>query len=148
MLTASQKPGTPKGSTKILRPVIFLIMLRKVISNFALTRIQPTVEEYLSRPQSAHCQGRSTSEIVWCHRFLAARFQEFQEDIMITGIDVTSSFDTIKRTKLTEILELLLREHEIRIIRILLSNTRLDIRSTSKISSPFDTTIGSPQVDV
>ena len=43
---------------------------------------------------------------------------------MITGIDMTSAFDTIKRTKLIEILE-----------------------SSSNISNPFDTNIGSPKGD-
>ena len=90
-------------------------MLRKVSSSIVLTRIQPSVEEYLSLSQSAHCHGRSTSDIIWCHRFLAARVQKFYKGIMITGIDMTSAFDTIKRTKLTEILKLFLREDEIRI---------------------------------
>ena len=147
LLTALEKPGEPKGPTKSLRPVILFIMLRKVISNFALTRIQPTVEEYLSHSQSAYCHGRSTSDIVLCHRFLAARVQKFQEEIVITGIDMTSTFGIIKRTKLIEILESFLREDEIRIIRIHLSNTTLDIKPSSSISNPFDTNVGSPQGD-
>ena len=122
-------------------------MLRKVISNIVLTRIQSTVEKYLSHSQSAYRQGRSTSDIVWCHRFLAARVQKFQEEITITGVDMTSAFDTIKRTKLIEILETFLREDEICIIRILLSNTTLGIKSFSNISNLFDTNIGSLQDD-
>ena len=51
------------------------------------------------------------------------------------------------RTKLTEILESFLREDEIRIIRILLSNTTLDIISSSNIRNPINTNIGSPQGD-
>ena len=51
------------------------------------------------------------------------------------------------RTKLTEILESFLREDEIRIIRILLSNTTLDIISSSYISNPINANIGSPQGD-
>ena len=57
---------------------------------------------------------------------------------------MTLAFDTIKRTKLIEILESFLREDEIRIIRILLSNTTLDIKSSSNISNPFDENVGSP----
>ena len=134
LLTALQKPGKTKGPAKSFCPVILLIMLRKVISNIVLTRIQPTVEEYLSHSESAYRHGRSTSNIVWFNKFLATRVQKFQEEIMITGIYMTSAFDTIKRTKLIEILESLLREDEIRIIRILLINL-------------FDTSIGSPQRD-
>ena len=66
---------------------------------------------------------------------------------MITGIDMTSAYDTIKRTKLIEILESFLREDEIPIIRILLSNTTLDIKSSSSISNPFDANLSSPQGD-
>ena len=122
-------------------------MLRKIISSIVLTIIQPTVEEYLSHSQRSYGHGRIPSDIVWCHRFLAARAEKFQEEVMITGIDMTSASDTIKRTQLTEILEPFLREDEIRIIRILLSNTKLDIKSSSNISNPFDTNIGSAQGD-
>ena len=64
---------------------------------------------------------------------------------MITGIDMTSI--TINRTKSIEILEPFLREDEIRIIRILLNNTTLDIKSSSNIINPFDTNVSSPQSD-
>ena len=60
---------------------------------------------------------------------------------------MTSPFETIKRTKLIEKLESFLREDEIRIIKILLSNITLDIKSSSNISNPFNTNIGSPQGD-
>ena len=56
--------------------MILLTMLQKVISSIVLTRIQSTVKEYLSHSQSTYRQGRSTSDIVWCHRFLATRAQE------------------------------------------------------------------------
>ena len=60
---------------------------------------------------------------------------------------MTSAFDTFKRAKLTEILESFLREDEIHLIRIFLSNTTLDIKSSSIVSNPFETNIGSPQSD-
>ena len=42
---------------------------------------------------------------------------------------------------------IILRENEIRIIRVLFSNTTLDIKSSSNISNSFDTNVGSPQGD-
>ena len=66
---------------------------------------------------------------------------------MIAAIDVTSVCDTIKRTKLIEIPEWFLRADEIYIIRIPLTNTTLDIKSSSNISNPFDKNIVSPQGD-
>ena len=67
--------------------------------------------------------------------------------MMIAGIDMTSVFDAIKRMKLIETLESFLREDELRIIRILLSNTTLHIKSSSKISNSFHTNIGFLQGD-
>ena len=60
ILAALQKPGKPKGPTKNLRPGILLIMLRKVLSNIVLSRIQPKVDEFMS----AYRPGISTSDIV------------------------------------------------------------------------------------
>ena len=54
---------------------------------------------------------------------------------------MTFTFDTIKRTKLIEILESYLQEGEIRIIKILFSNTTLDSKSSSNISNAFDANI-------
>ena len=116
-----------------LCPMVFLIMLWKVISNIVLSTIQPTVEEYPSHSQSAYPQGRSSSEIAWCHRFLALFAQEVQEENMIIGIDMASAFSTIERIKLIETLELFLQIDE---IKILLSNISLDIKTSSNISNP------------
>ena len=66
---------------------------------------------------------------------------------MIIAIDMFSAFETIKRIKLIEILESFLPEDEIRIIRVILSNTTLDIKSSSNISNPFNISISSPQTD-
>ena len=147
ILAALQKPGKPKGPTKNLRPVILLTMLRKILSNIVLKRIQPKVEQYLSHSQSAYRAGHSTSDIVWSHRFLAARIQKYEEELYITGIDMSSAFDTIKRTQMLTILESFLERDEVRMIRVLLSNTVLQIKTSGVTSVPFETNIGSPQGD-
>ena len=59
---------------------------------------------------------------------------------------MSSAFDTIKRDKLMEILETFINEDEIRMIRLLLSNTTLQIKTDVK-SEPFSSNIGSPQGD-
>lgn len=72
----------------------------------------------------------------------SACVQKFQEYIMITGIDMFSAFDTIIKIKLMKILELFLQENEIVIIKILLSNTAIDIKAFRNISNHFDTNMG------
>ena len=147
VLVALQKPGKPKGPVKNLRPVILLPILRKIFSNIVLQRIKPKVDEYLSDSQSAYRQFRSTSDIVWAHRWLTARTQKYNEKIYITGIDMSSAFDTIKREKLIQIYSSFLNADELRMMRLLLANTTLEVRVEDTITEPFESNIGSPQGD-
>ena len=141
------------------------------MSNIILGRIKPKVDAYLSQSQSAYRAGRSTSDIVWAHRFLAARVQKFREEIFIEGINLSSAFDTIKRSDLLNELATFLNDDEIRMIRLMLSKTSLEIkrsdinkqernpsgtginhshagRNHSHINTTkFTTNIGSPQGD-
>ena len=112
-----------------------------------LERIRPKVEDFLSESQSAYRQHRSTSDIIWAYKWLIARTQVYQEQIYITGIDMSSAFDTIKREKLLEILSSFLENDELRIIRSLLSNTTLTIKLNNIQAEPFQSNIGSPQGD-
>ena len=55
---------------------------------------------------------RSTSDIVWTHRWYAAKTALLEIDIHITGIDMSSAFDTIDRKLLLNILKDILDEDE------------------------------------
>ena len=44
-----------------------------------------------------HKKGRSTSDAVWAHRFIAAKAQVYKDlQGNIIGIDMSSAFDTIQ----------------------------------------------------
>ena len=60
---------------------------------------------------------------------------------------MTEAFGTIKRTKLMEILESFLGQDEVHFIRILFSNTILDIKSSSNCNNIFHTNIDCWQGD-
>ena len=64
------KPGKPKPN---LRPIILLNTLRKVLSLITLDRIRPSIKKYLSHSQSGFRPEQSTSDVVWTHRWLAAK---------------------------------------------------------------------------
>ena len=148
ILVALQKPGKPKGPVKNLRPIILLPVLRKILSSIVLQRIKTKVENYLSQSQSAYRPNRSTSDIVWAHRWIVAKTQTTSLTVHIAGIDMSSAFDTIRREQLIEILKIFLDEDEVRIIRLLFkSNTTLDIRMNNVETEPFTSNIGSPQGD-
>ena len=127
--------------TLSFQSIILLPVLRKILSSIVLQRIKTKVENYLSQSQSAYRPNRSTSDIVWAHRWIVAKTQTTSLTVHITGIDMSSAFDTIRREKLIEILKSFLDEDEVRIIRLLLSNTTLDIMNNVE-TEPFTSNIG------
>ncbi|GFR97496.1 RNA-directed DNA polymerase from mobile element jockey-like [Elysia marginata] len=143
-----QKPGKAKGPVTDLRPITLLNTLRKVLSSIVLNRTKHDINEYLSPSQSGFRERRSTSDIVWSHRWPVNKAYADNIDFFITGIDMSSAFDTIDRHLLLNILENVIMEDEQRIIRYLLSNTELSIKlkGSSKTES-FKSNIGTPQGD-
>ncbi|GFR99671.1 very-long-chain enoyl-CoA reductase [Elysia marginata] len=149
ILVAQPKPGKPKGPPQNLRPVTLLNSIRKVLSTIALTRIRHAVENYISCSQSGFRPNRSTSDVVWAHRWISAKVLNYAEiEIDITGIDMSAAFDTIDRKQLLQLLTNLVTEDEKRIIQFLLSNTTLNVKiSGANTEEPFLTNIGTPQGD-
>ena len=149
ILVALPKPGKPKGPPQNLRPVTLLNSIRTVLSTIALTRIKPAVEKYISCSQSGFRPNRSTSDVVWAHRWISAKVLNYADiEIDITGIDMSEAFDTIDRKQLLQLLTNLVTEDEKRIIQFLLSNTTLHVKiSGANTEEPFLTNIGTPQGD-
>ena len=147
ILVALQKPGKIKGPVKNLRPVILLMILRKVMSNITCARIKPQYENYISPAQSAYRSNRSTADTVWALRWIAAKAQIVETKIYITGLDMSAAFDTIKREELLKILSKVVGDDELRMIRLLLSDTTLDIKMNGVTTTKFPSNIGSPQGD-
>ena len=148
ILVAIQKPGKRKGPPSHLRPITLLNALRKALSIIVLNRIKPLVEKYLSLSQSGFRTDRSTSDVVWTHKWLAAKTLREDVTIKISGIDMSAAFDTIDRHKLLDILQTIIQEDEHRIIRFLLSNTKINTRIIGKSkTNTFNSNIGTPQGD-
>ena len=140
------KPNKKKGPLENLRPIVLLSAIRKVLSIITLNRIRPHIEQYLSPSQSGFRRHRSTGDIVWAHRWLKARTQKYKEEFSILGIDMSSAFDTICRTKLITTLNSFLDKDHIRLIRTLLANTTLTFTSGQECAT-IRTTLGTPQGD-
>ena len=147
ILLTIPKPNKPKGPTKNLRPINLLPSIRKILSLITLNRIQPKVDNYVSQSQAAYRQFRSTSDCIWAYRFIIAKVQNVNETIYVTGIDMSSAFDTIRRKKLIEIVKTFLDEDEVRILQYLLSNTTLEIKMNNVETEMFKSNIGAPQGD-
>lgn len=147
-LAALWKPGKTKGPVVHMRPIILLIILRKILSNVTLNRIKPNIESYLSASQSAYRCSRSTTDVVWSYRWMLAKIQRYTDlELYITGIDMSSAFDTINRQELLDVLDTFVDEDEVRMIRLLLSDTTLEIKINGAETEPFESNVGSPQGD-
>ena len=145
------KPGKPKGPTKNLRPLTLLNTIRKALSLITLERIRVKVIQYISSNQSGFQPDRSTSDVVWTHKWLSAKCSITKDlKIYITGIDMSAAFDTINRKELLHILaeEVALEEDELRLIRFLLSKTVIQMKVNAATENfSFTANTGTPQGD-
>ena len=82
ILTPINKPNKTKGPVTNLRAITLLPMIRKVMSIITLERINGRTEQYLSWSQSAYREFRSTSDIIWAHRWLVSRIEIYQENFI------------------------------------------------------------------
>ena len=92
------------------------------------------MEQYLSVSQAAYRPKRSTSDILWVHRFIIAKVQLYQDlKVYITVIDMSSAFDTINRQKIMNEFNTFLDEalrkkcpnEELFLVRIFLYSVRI-----------------------
>ena len=141
-----QKPGKLPGPVAHLRPIVLLPVLRKILSLITLERVREKVDNYLSQSQAGFRPCRSTADIVWTHRWLTGRIDKYKEQYTILGIDMSSAFDTINRSKLLTVITTFLPEDEVKLIRFLLSDTTLTINS-GKHPATIPTIIGTTQGD-
>ena len=147
-LTPLQKPGKPRGPPKSLRPLCLLNGTRKIMSMIVLRRIQSQIAHYTGPWQNAYKPGHSTANIVWTQRMLLSVVKEKHWSVHKMGIDMSSAFDTIKRSVLLDLLrDAGCSEDDIKLVRYLLSNTKLKIKIEKTVSDEFIVSIGAFQGD-
>ena len=113
-----------------------------------LNRIRPFVEDYLSKSQSGFRPERSMADVVWTHKWLAARTLKENVNVKISGIDMTAAFDTIYKNQVLNLIATIENEDELRIIHFLLSNTKINIRIDGATkTNTFISNVTTPQGD-
>lgn len=142
------KPNKPVGEFSSLRPLTLCNLMRKLLSLMTLKRIEEKVDNYTGPWQAAYKKKRSCGDIVWCHRMLISLVKEREWEFHKMGIDMSSAFDTISRQTVLNLLEDAgCSRDEIRLVRFLLSNTKIKVRINGDISLEFTSTTGGPQGD-
>ena len=148
ILTPLPKPGKPAGPPKSLRPLNLLNGVRKVMSIVCANRIQEQVDNYTGPWQCGYKKNRSCADIIWSQRMLISIVLRKQYEFHKMGIDMSSAFDTIRRSTILSLLEDAgCSEDGIRLVRLLLSNTKIRVRVNSSLSAEFISTDGAFQGD-
>ncbi|GFR72132.1 very-long-chain enoyl-CoA reductase [Elysia marginata] len=106
LLPSIQKPGKVKGPPNNQRPIALLSTIRKSLSLIKHDRIRPAVEQYLAHSQSGFRPDRSTPDVIWTHKWLAAKINIEAITIKISGIDMSTELDTINREVLLKVLKI------------------------------------------
>ena len=147
-ITPLQKPNKPIGPVKNLRPLTLSNAVRKILSMATLKRIENKVNAFTGPWQCAYKQGRSCADIVWCQRVMLSVVQRKRWEYHRMGIDMSSAFDTIRRSTILDLLvECGCDDDEIRLVRLLLSNTKLKVNVNGTLSAEFQSFLGAFQGD-
>ncbi|XP_078682189.1 uncharacterized protein LOC144916740 [Branchiostoma floridae x Branchiostoma belcheri] len=105
ILIALPKPKKPPGPPANLRPITLLNSIRKILSTVALHRIRDKIDNFTGPYQSGFKRGRSCADIVWAQRMLVSVVMSKHWDFHKMGIDMSRAFDTVKRSKILEVLD-------------------------------------------
>ena len=106
------------------------------------------MEDFTGPWQCAYKRARSCADIVWSQRILVSIVQRKKWEYNRMGIDMSSAFDTIRRTTILDLLEKAgCDEDEVRLVRLLLSNTKLRVKVNGTLSAEFQSLLGAFQGD-
>ena len=84
----------------------------KTLLKIFMDRIEDKINKHLFNLRVVYRKSRSTTDVEWAHRYMAAKTQVQDIALFITGIDMYSAFDTIHRNELFKIVEKFLDEDD------------------------------------
>ena len=87
ILLPLQKPKKTQGPVKKHRPITLLERIRKILSKIFMDRTEDKINKHLSQSQSAYRKSRSITDVIWAHRWMAAKTQVQDIAIFITVIN-------------------------------------------------------------
>ena len=143
-----QKVGKAEGPIENIRPLTLSNCGRKGLSMITLRRIREKVDAYTGSCQSGYKMGRSCSDIVFSQRMLLAVVMRKEFEYFKLDIDMSSAFDTINRQMVLNVLaDAGCTDDELRLVRMLISNTKIKVNVNGTISLEFESILGAFQGD-
>ena len=148
ILVPLPKPGKPRGPPGNLRPVVLLTILRKILAICIIGRASEKIQKKIPITQAAYQGGRNTTEHIFACKLLAEKaVTSVDYETTILLLDMSKAFDTVQRDSLLQQLKSILDDDEIHIIKILLIEVRLVVRTGKYRGEEINTNIGVPQGD-
>lgn len=143
------KPGKVKGPPNSLRPVTLLTTFRKVLAIIVTLRVKARFELKLPPSQAGARPSRSTTDGVFVKMMLVAISAHYNVHIHSLGTDIAQAFDKVDRACLLTFLEEdgWMGPDELRMTRLLLANTTIQVRVSLTLSSRQRTSAGTIQGD-
>ena len=89
-----------------------------------LCRIAKDNAHYVGPTQYGFRQGRSTTDVVWTQRWIAAKATRYNWECHMLGINMSRAFETIDRTKLLDVMASVTGPDEVGMIQHLLFHTQ------------------------
>ena len=122
-------------------------VIQKILSKIFMNRTEDKINKHLSQPLSVYRKSRSTTDVVWAHRWMAAKTQVQDIAVFITRFNMSSACNTIYRDELLKIVEEFLDEDDLQILSTLLAETTFEVKVENAQTTTFESNIGSPQGD-
>ena len=143
-----QKSGKKKGLEENLRPIILLNIIRKILAIIMMNRLSNKLNEHIPATQSAYRAGRSTTENIQAIKLLAEKASiSYGYELQLLLLDMSKAFDSVNRDLLLKELTKIIEPDELHILKILITDVKLQVRNGNSIGNKFTTKIGVPQGD-
>ena len=106
------------------------------------------MKNHIPLSQAAYQKDRSTAEQVFTIKILAEKAITSQNyDIFLLFLDMSKAFDTVNRSKLTEILKNFLTPSQLHMVYLLINDVILNVKIGDKVGANIITAIGICQGD-
>lgn len=147
-LVPLQKPGKKRGPVGNLRPIVLLSTIRKILAICLIRRIGDKIDQNIPHTQAAYRHGRSTTEQVCAIKMLAEKaVTSIDYTAQILLMDMSKAFDTIHRDRVITDLQGILEPDELHLVKILIEDVQITVKTNNTKGKPFITNIGTPQGD-
>ena len=106
------------------------------------------MKNHIPLSQAAYQKDRSSTEQVFTIKILAEKAITSENyDIFLLFLDMSKAFDTVNRSKLTEILKNILTPSQLHMVYLLINDVILNVKIGDKVGANIITAIGICQGD-